>query len=193
MPLREGRCGPLLLAVLLILSIAGARAAEPPPSAAPHYAPYAFLIGEWNVSPAEGAAVGVARFRFAGEEAYIWHSMSFLAGGAERLHYEGMLTWNGVHRNLDMLISLDGGRATELGTLSLQEDGTVVREITAYAAAPPAASTGGGEPGVGHFRQTFRAAGADRVLTAVLRRTADGWVPTFPGSDRLVMTRRPVS
>jgi hypothetical protein len=182
----------LLLAVLSILPAASARAVETAPGMASHYAPYAFLIGEWNVSPADGAAMGVARFRFAAEGAYIWHSMSFLSGGVEQLHYEGMLAWNGVHRNLDMLISLDGGSVTELGTVSVQEDGTVVREITAYSAAPPS-SSGAGQPGVGHFRQTFRAAGSDRILTAVLRQTADGWVPTFPGSDRLVMTRRAVS
>lgn len=146
------------------------------------YAPYEFLIGEWDVAPASGPALGVARFRLASGGRYIWHSMSLLENGAEKPHYEGMLVWNGVHRNLDMLISVDGG-LEEQGTVSVQADGTVVREITAYAAA--------GEPRApAHFRQTFQASANGQILTTVMRETPNGWVPTFPGSDRLFMTRR---
>jgi hypothetical protein len=48
----------------------------------------------------------------------------------------------------------------------------------------------GPEGGVAHFRQTFKAQTADRVLTSLMRESEAGWVPTFPGSDRLAMTRR---
>src|SRR4029453_7925963 len=89
------------------------------------YAPYEFLIGEWDVAPASGPALGVARFRLAFDGGYIWHSMSLFENGVERPHYEGMLIWNGVHRNLDMLISVDGG-LEEQGTVSVQTAGTGV-------------------------------------------------------------------
>ena len=42
-----------------------------------------------------------------------------------------------------------------------------------------------------HFRQTFKAAGPDKIFTTVMRQTDNGWAPTFPGGDHLVMTRRP--
>jgi hypothetical protein len=41
-----------------------------------------------------------------------------------------------------------------------------------------------------HFRQTFRATGEKTIVTSVLRETDKGWAATFPGSDRMVMTRR---
>jgi hypothetical protein len=40
------------------------------------------------------------------------------------------------------------------------------------------------------FRQTFRAFSAETIETALLRETKEGWTPTFPGSDRLLMKRR---
>ena len=54
---------------------------------------------------------------------------------------------------------------------------------SARAGASPAGATA-------RFRQTFQPDGPDRIKTRVLRETKDGWVATFPGSDRLVMTRR---
>ena len=61
-----------------------------------------------------------------------------------------------------MLLSLDlaGGRIQEQGRVFVEPDGTVERD------------------------------GADRILTTLMRHTATGWVPSFPGSDRSVMTRR---
>ncbi len=104
---------------------------------------------------------------------------------------------NGARRNLDMLVALDlsGGRIQEQGTVSIQPDGRVLREITAIYSEgvrlPPRGETVAGPNGATvQFRQTFKAAARDRVLTALTRETADGWVPTFPGSDNLVMTRR---
>jgi hypothetical protein len=90
--------------------------------------------------------------------------------------------WNGARKDLDMLVALElnGSGAQEQGTLSIQSDGTAVREITSIA--PTGAK--------GRFRQTFNALGPDRIQTKVLRETAQGWVATFPGGDRLVMTRR---
>jgi hypothetical protein len=126
----------------------------------------------------------------------MWYSASLLMGGAERPHFEGMLMWNGVRRNLDMLLSLDleGGRVQEQGTVSIAPDGTVVRDITAYYSEGVGMITTGRRAGpegaTARFRQTFKAQSADRVLTALLRESGDAWVPTFPGSDHLVMIRR---
>ena len=41
------------------------------------YAPYAFLIGEWNVERRRKAEA-VARFRWGRERSYIWYSVSLL-------------------------------------------------------------------------------------------------------------------
>jgi hypothetical protein len=155
------------------------------------YAPYAFLIGQWDVA-AEGGGPAVARslFRWGPKQSYIWYATSLLSGGEEEPHFEGMLLWNPVRKNLDMLLALDlegGGRVQEQGSISIRPDGTVVREITAYSAGPGKDDTPGTTT---RFRQTFKATGPDRILTSVMRKSAQGWVVTFPGSDRLVMTRR---
>ena len=123
--------------------------------------------------------------------------MATLAGGAEHPHFEGLLVWNGVRRNLDMLLSLDlaGGRTQEQGTMSVAPDGTIVRDITAYYSPgvrlPPRFDVQAPEAGATiTFRQTFKADGAGRVRTALMRREGDAWRPTFPGSEDLLMTPR---
>jgi hypothetical protein len=146
------------------------------------YAPYAFLIGSWSFGPESGgAAQGRILFRWGPNQSYIWLETSLLVDGKEEPHFEGLLMWNGARKNLDMLLAVDlkGGGAQEQGTLSIQPDGTAVREITLIG---PSGSTG-------RFRQTFRPAGPDRILTSVMRDASGSWVATFPGSDRLVMTR----
>jgi hypothetical protein len=145
------------------------------------------LIGEWSISGADGAPFGVTRFSWGPSHSYIWFATSLIHDGREVPHLEGILVWNGMNRNLDLLVSLDlaGGRSQESGTLSIAPDGTFVRDhvatYSASATAPASRAT---------FRQTLRLEGPDRILTNGLRRTEAGWVPTFPGSDRLVMTRR---
>jgi hypothetical protein len=42
-----------------------------------------------------------------------------------------------------------------------------------------------------HFRQTFKAIEPGKILTTVMRQSDHGWVATFPGSDHMIMTRRP--
>ena len=150
------------------------------------YAPYRFLIGEWDVAPEGGGpAMGVARFRFGPNQSYVWISMSLISGGAEAPHFEGLLVYNAVNRNLDMLVcgDLERGLMQEKGTFSMQPDGSALREITATFPA-------GGKGATASFRQPYRPVSADRILTSAMRQTASGWVATFPGSDRLVMTRR---
>jgi hypothetical protein len=49
-------------------------------SAAGHYQPYRFLVGEWTVGSPGAAPMGVIRFRFGPGESYLWLSMSMLRG-----------------------------------------------------------------------------------------------------------------
>jgi hypothetical protein len=191
------RKGSIAIAFGVVCCVsAPARAAERGSS---NWAPYEFLIGEWDVaSESGGPPVAAARFRWGPNRSYVWYAGSLVLDGVERPHFEGLLLWNGVHRNLDMLLSmdLDGGLVQEQGTMHAEPDGTVVREITATyseGSNPIGGSTVGLDGATASFRQTFKAVGPDRVLTSVLRRVEQRWTPTFPGSDHLVMTRKPKS
>ena len=160
------------------------------------YASYEFLIGAWDISPeAGGPPLARALFRWGPNRSYIWYAGSLLEKGEEVPHFEGLLLWNGVRKNLDMLLSLDldGGYVQEQGTMSVETGGRVVREITAVyseGSRPIGQPVAGPSGAKARFRQTFQATGADRILTTVMREAGNGWVATFPGSDRLVMTRR---
>jgi len=172
----------------------------PMPGAISVYAPYEFLIGAWDVAPASGGKpFGVSRFRWGPNKSYIWYSTStFDRDGSEVPHFEGILAYNGVRKNLDMLVELAlggsiPGSIDETGTVSVQADGSVLRDITAsYAegAAPSRAQTAGSNGWSGHYRHTFKADGPDRVLMSMTKETDRGWEPTFPGADQIVMSRR---
>lgn len=182
-------------AAFVLLLGAGAASLAEPPTDSP-YAPYRFLIGNWDVSPESGGPpMARAVFRWGPNQSYIWYSGSFLVKGAEVPHFEGVLVWNGVRKNLDMLLSLDldGGRVQEQGAMFVESDGTVVRDITAFyseGARPIGQPVTGPAGSKARFRQTFRPAASNRVLTQVLREVGTDWVATFPGSDHLVMIRR---
>src|SRR5437868_8422752 len=85
--------------------------AAPPPEphvapavagAASVYAPFEFLIGEWNVASADGGApAAVTRFRWGPNRSYIWLSVALLQDNLEDPHLEGMLMWNGARKDLD--------------------------------------------------------------------------------------------
>lgn len=158
------------------------------------YAPYEFMIGEWAIQEEGAPPAAVTRLKWGPNRSYIWISTDLLIGGKEMPHYEGMLVWNGVRKNLDMLLTLDpaGGRVQEQGTVSIAADGTVVRTITAYyshgVTAPDGSKVGPAGLAV-PFEQRFRLAAPGRIETSMMRRTATGWVPTFPGSDQVWMVR----
>lgn len=162
------------------------------------YAPYAFLIGEWDVGPAGGKTAAVARLRWRPTRTYIWYSGALLVESRGLPSWEGLLVWNGVRKNLDMLLVLEpasGNLVQEQGTVHVEPDGTVVREITAFYsegnALPPKWDKAAGPEGASAtFRHTFKPDGPDRILASVMRKTETGWAPNFPGSDHLVMTRR---
>jgi hypothetical protein len=179
-----------LLLALVLATVPAANAAGP-------YAPYEFLIGDWDVSVAEGPPAMVARFSWGPNRSYIRYAASLLTAKGEEPHFEGVLMWNGVAKNLDMLLMLDlseHAAVQERGTLSLAPDGTLVREINASyseGATPIGGRKAGANGTTVHFRQTYRRLAPDKIATAAMRETPHGWVPTFPGGDRMIMTRQP--
>ena len=160
------------------------------------YAPFAFLIGEWEIKSADGDKVmAVQRVKWGPNQSYMWYSVALMSDGREEPHLEGMLMWNGVHKNLDMLFAIDlqSGKSQEQGTISVGKNGELVREITAVHSegVPTSAGKGVGPEGATRqFRQTYKQAGSDKIETSVMRKTDKGWVASFPGSDKWVMTRR---
>ena len=140
------------------------------------------LIGEWNVGPPGGATAFVERFSFGPKQAYVWVRVALIqASGEEHLHFEGMTVWNAATARFDYLYAVEPGSGVqEKGEIYAGDDGVIVRDVTLTAA----------DGSTGTFRQTFRDLGDGRFETTLMRRTADGWVPTFPGSERLVMVRR---
>ena len=130
-------------AVLALFGMFAVRAADnsPTPTARnepgqpnEQFAPYEYLIGEWDVKAGDdGPVAAIIRVKWGPNRAYLWYSSSLLFDGREEPHLEGMLVWNAVHKNLDMLFSMDlrTGKVQEQGTMSVEPDGTVVRNITA--------------------------------------------------------------
>jgi hypothetical protein len=198
----------LLVAISIVLGYSFAVGPELPPGAplqagqdtetpAP-YIPYAFLIGEWDVGIAGGKTAAVSRFRWGPTKTYIWYSGALLVEGGEQPSWEGLLVWNGVRKTLDFLLVLEpasGNLVQEQGTMHVEHDGSVVRDITAFYSegnvVPPNWDTAAGPEGASaQFRHTFKLDGPERILSSVMRKTEAGWIPSFPGSDHLVMTRR---
>ena len=194
------RCAiPLVFAFSLHAIPATAQHASPPAASARQanpYDAYASLIGEWDVAPEGQPTQMVEHFAWAANRSYITFGASTISNGTETPHFEGVLMWDGVDHRLNMLVMLDlspAARVTEKGYFYRDENGVFVREITAsYSEGTPMATGGqvAWAGATGHFRQTFTVLGPDRMRTRVMRQSADGWAPTFPGSDNLIMTRR---
>jgi hypothetical protein len=145
------------------------------------YGALAPLIGQWNVGPDGGATAFIQRFSWGPKEAYVWVQVGLiLESGEEHLHFEGPILWNGATRRYDYLFSVEPGSLTqEQGEIHVTGDGEIIREVILTAA----------DGATSRFRQTFRALQDGRFITTLMRQTADGWSPTFPGSERLIMTR----
>jgi hypothetical protein len=145
---------------------------------ADHYAPYAFLIGEWDsqVSGLHGGATIRQLFRWGPDHTYIEASAYVHPHGQrEQLHFEGIMTWNQARQNLDFLFMHEPGSGG-------QEAGIIrIREITETD----------GHGAIGRERQTWRRISDNTAETSMLHQNADGsWAPNFPGADHLAMTRR---
>ena len=179
-----------------LLAIGFLHAQELPTANQNVYAPFEFLIGEWDIKSADSDMVmAVQRVRWGPNRSYMWYAVALLSDGQEEPHLEGMLMWNGVHKNLDMLFAVDlqSGRTQEQGTISVTKNGELVREITAVHSEGVPTSAGktvGPEGATRQFRQTYKRASPDKIETSVMRKTDKGWVASFPGSDHWVMTRK---
>ncbi len=162
------------------------------------YEPYAFLIGEWDVSVEGRLPAAVSRMLWGPMKTYIRYSGALLVNGKESPNFEGILVWNGVRRTLDMLLVLDlttQQLVQEQGSISLQPDGSVVREITVYYAEgtltpPDWTKTAGPAGATARFRHTFKQVSPGRIRASVLRQAEGHWVPSFPGGDNLIMVKR---
>ena len=146
------------------------------------FAAFDWLIGDWYAK----AGPGLLReqISYGPGRGYIKFSV-FTApndSAAQHLHFEGMALWNGKTKRLDYLFAVEPGSGVqESGTFRAEADGSIVREVDLIDAKGNGAT----------FRQTFQRTGADRAVTTLHRRTANGWEPTFPGSEKIGLKRRP--
>ena len=144
------------------------------------YAPYEFLIGDWY-SKIPGQPMTIhQRFSWGPDKAYIIYSTYLvMPGKPEQLHFEGMMAWNGKAKALDFLFAVEPpSGAEEKGTISLQPDGSVLREVEMTE------SSGKGE----RYRQIFRKGEGGTVVTTLSEQTDKGWKVQPPGD--LVMERQ---
>lgn len=161
------------------------------------YGPYEFLVGEWEIGP-EGKPAAILRVRWGPNRSYLTYSVSVVGRDGEAPHLDGVLMWNGVTKRLDMLFMLDlsaSAGVQEHGTVSVDADGTLVRDITAVYSPgvrlPPRFETRAGPQGQTlRFRQTYKATGPTTAVTSIMRESDEGWVASFPGSERLEMRRK---
>lgn len=160
------------------------------------FAPYAFLIGEWDIHEEGAPPSAVHRAMWSGGGTSIRLETDMLVNGKQVPHYEGILVWNPRRGDFDMLINLDpvGAKAQERGRVWVDHrDNSAVRDVVAsYAAAVrgPDGKTVGPVGAEFVFQQRFKPIDKDRIETSMMRKTATGWVATFPGSESILMTRR---
>jgi hypothetical protein len=143
------------------------------------YAPYAFLIGDW-LSDENGARMRQS-FSWGPDRSYIRYSTFTGEDGKERLHFDGIMVWNGRTRHLDYVFAVEPGSGIqEKGTIRVDADGSWVRDVEFTNANGT----------VREFRQTISRTGPDTAVTSLMLKTNEGWRPNFPGSDRIEMRRR---
>ena len=148
------------------------------------YGDYEFLIGDWYSKPAGGPDITIHQnFKWGPKQSYIFYTtLTAEKGKPEAVHFEGMLVWNGATKGLDYVIASEpGSGAQEHGTLHVDADGAVVREVTMITASGKSQT----------FRQRFWRTGIDTAMTSLMRQTDKGWEPNFPGSEKITMARRP--
>ncbi len=160
-----------------------------PSAASDPYAPYAFLVGDWDVANASGGAPFITlRIHWAQHHAYL-HYGGYIG---EDAHFEGMMMWNGVRHDLDALIAMDmdHGLVQEQGSVSIVDGAAVRDSLASYsegvsAGGPLAGARGATE----RTRQTMRPIDKDHIALSFEVETPSGWKPAMAGSDHLLMTR----
>jgi hypothetical protein len=173
---------PIRMRHLVAVAAVAVLAAGPAAAALDPYAVLEPLVGEWDVGPAGGPPAFVERFTWGPNRGYLWMSVALLRGAEpEHLHFEGPIVWNASTRRFDYLFAVEPGSLTqERGEFRIEADGSIVRDVVLTSANGTTAV----------FRQTFRSFGDGRFESTLMRETAEGWLPTFPGSDSLAMVRR---
>jgi hypothetical protein len=143
------------------------------------YAPYEFLIGDWYSKLAGQDMMIHQQFKWGPGKSYIVYASYLVpAGKPEQLHFEGMMVWNGKSKALDFLFAVQpGSGAQEKGTVSVQSDGSIVRDVQMTD----------DDGDIDHFRQIFRKLPLGKVVTSVMEQTATGWKSSPPGE--IVMER----
>ena len=150
-------------------------AAGPSAAAAP-YAPYTWLIGDWSSSGGIRELI-----TFGPNRAYLKFSVFTPQNGLEHLHFEGIAMWNGKAKQLDYLFAVEPGSGVqENGTIRAEADGSLVREVEFIDA----------KGATGTFRQLFKQTGPDTAVTSLFRQTDKGWIPTFPGAEKIELSRK---
>lgn len=169
------------LGLVLAAPAAAQQQSAPATVAANPYAAYDWLIGDWYAQ----AGPGMIRelITYGPNRSYVKYSV-FTApteDGPQHLHFEGIALWNGRTKALDYLFAVEPGSGVqENGTIRAEADGSIVREVEFIDP----------KGNVGIFRQTFVRTGPDSAITTLMRRTATGWEPTFPGAERIELKRR---
>ena len=174
------------VAVAMLAVLGGAApiaASSPAPSAseaAGPYQPYAFLVGEWLSD--QGGSTIRQTIRWGPKRSYLTYSTWLQQpGGSEQLHFDGIMAWNAKTRALDFLFAVEPGSGIlERGSVRAEADGSIVRDVELIAPSG-AAST---------FRQTIRPTGPNTAVSSLMALRNGSWEPTFPGSDRIEMSRR---
>ena len=142
---------------------------------------YEWLLGDW-ISKNGGTTIRQSLTLDPSKAFVTYATYLGAAGQEERLHFEGLMVWNGKSKAFDYLFAVEPGSGSqERGTVRAEPDGSIVREVELT----------GADGSVSHFRQTFRKTGPQSAETSLMRKTAAGWEPNFPGSDRIVMVRNP--
>ena len=168
---------------ILIVAAKPAAAHDAPlsPAVVAANAPVEWLIGDW-ASLEDGNRLR-QNLSWGPHRSYIKFSTYMQQPGKpEALHFDGIAIWNGGSKAFDYLFAVEPGSGLqEKGTIRAESDGSVVREVELT----------GPEGKAAQFRQVFRSTGKGKAVTSLMRRTASGWEPSFPGSDKIEMTRQP--
>jgi hypothetical protein len=153
------------------------------------YGPYSFLIGDWNVSTEPGAQPLVRlKFEWGPNHAYI-HCGAYIGAAP---HFEGMMMWNGVHHDLDVLLATDmeRGLAQEAGTATIKDGGLVQETLATYSAGVSGGGAIAGPNGsTQKMRETMHPIDSNHIQVSFEVQTPAGWKPLMPGADHLLMTR----
>ena len=141
---------------------------------------YEWLLGEWFSR--NGATTIRQKLTLDPNRAFVTFA-TYLGepGQSERVHFEGLMVWNGKSKAFDYLFAVEPGSGVqEKGTVRAEADGSLVREVDFT----------GPDGKTAQFRQTFRKTDADHAITSLMALRNGKWEPNFPGSDRIEMVRR---